>query len=367
MPLLIQYQPYLLKFKFEAGTSRGAMTEKTSWLVKITDEEQLGVAGYGECGPLPGLSIDDGVHFETKLAEICGLFNSLDLEVFPFNLPIILEQLIPAELPAIRFGIETALHDFMNGGERILFKNDFSQKKAGIAINGLVWMGPQEFMQQQIEEKLAQGFTTIKIKVGAIDFAQECQVLESIRQRFTPEKITLRVDANGAFSPEVVEEKLRCLAEYGLHSIEQPVAVGQPQLMAQLAATSPVPVALDEELIGKTDYMQKFSLLKTIHPQYIILKPTLLGGFQQCREWIEIAQRLSIGWWITSALESNIGLNAIAQFTAQFDTHLPQGLGTGQIYGNNFTSPLEIRGGQLYADGPETWGLSALDAGWLTV
>ncbi len=367
MSLLIQYQPYVLKFKFDAGTSRGVLKEKTSWLVKITDQEQPGIAGLGECGPLPGLSLDDGPDFETKLAEICGLFNSLDLEVFPFNLPIILEQLIPAELPSICFGVETALHDFMNGGERVLFKNDFSLKKSGIDINGLVWMGSEEFMQEQVGEKLAQGFTTIKIKVGAIDFAQECRVLESIRERFTPGEITLRVDANGAFAPEEVEEKLHCLAHHGIHSIEQPVAAAQPQLMARLAAASPVPVALDEELIGKKDYMEKFSLLKSIHPQYIVLKPTLLGGFQQCREWIEIAQRLSIGWWITSALESNIGLNAIAQFTAQFDTTLPQGLGTGQIYENNFASPLTIRQGKLYADGRHEWGLSTLDSGWLTV
>ncbi len=367
MSLLIQYQPYVLKFKFEAGTSRGILTQKTSWLVKITDEEQPGTVGYGECGPLPGLSIDDGADFETKLAEICGLFNSLDLEVFPFNLPIILEQLIPAELPAIRFGIETALHDFMNGGQKVLFRNHFSKKEAGIVINGLVWMGSEGSMLQQIEEKLAQGFTTIKIKVGAIDFAQECRVLESIRSRFSSQEIALRVDANGAFSAGEVRDKLDCLAKHSLHSIEQPVAVGQPELMAHLAVSSPVPIALDEELIGKMDYMEKFSLLKTIHPQFIILKPTLLGGFQQCREWIEIAQRLSIGWWITSALESNIGLNAIAQFTAQFDTTLPQGLGTGQIYENNFASPLAIRDGKLFADGADAWDLSALDSGWLTV
>ena len=367
MPLLIQYQPYVLKFRFEAGTSRGIMTEKTSWLLKVTDQEQPGITGFGECGPLPGLSVDAGADFETKLAEICGLFNSLDLEVFPFNLNIILEQLIPAELPAIRFGVETALHDFMNGGERVLYKNDFSQKKAGIAINGLVWMGSEEFMQQQIQEKLAQGFTTIKIKVGAIDFAQECRVLEGTRSRFAQEEIALRVDANGAFLADEVEEKLNRLAVYKLHSIEQPVAVGQPELMAQLAVNSPIPIALDEELIGKIDYMEKFSLLKSIHPKYIILKPTLLGGFQQCREWIEIAQRLSIGWWITSALESNIGLNAIAQFTAQFDTSLPQGLGTGELYENNFSSPLAIREGKLFADGPHAWDLDLLDDGWLTV
>ena len=366
MPLLIQYQPYLLHFNFAAGTSRGVLTEKKSWFVKISDQEQPGIFGYGECGPLAGLSTDDIPDFEAKLTEICQLFNSLELDVFPFNLPIILEQVIPPQFPSIRFGIEMALLDFMHGGTKVQYANGFSQKNQGIPINGLVWMGSEEFMNSQIEEKIACDFTTIKLKVGALDFEQECRILKKLRNRFSPDEITLRVDANGAFTADNALEKLNRLAEFSLHSIEQPIAPCQPELMTELAAASPIPIALDEELIGKMDYMEKFSLLKAIHPAYIILKPTLLGGFQQCREWIEIAQRLSIGWWITSALESNIGLNAIAQFTAQYDPSLPQGLGTGQIYQNNFTSPLYIQNGALYTGPGTDWDLSPLESSWRT-
>jgi O-succinylbenzoate synthase len=367
MPLLIQYQPYLLHFNFEAGTSRGILREKKSWFLRVSDHEQPGVIGYGECGPLTGLSIDDIPDFEAKLTEICQLFNSLELDVFPFNLPIILEQVIPPQFPSIRFGVETALLDFMNGGNRVHYTNAFSQKRQEIPINGLVWMGSEEFMNRQIEEKIAQAFTTIKLKVGALDFEQECRILKNLRSRFSPEEITLRVDANGAFTAEDVQEKLNRLAEFSLHSIEQPLAAGQPSLMAELVASSPIPIALDEELIGKMDYMEKFSMLKAIHPPYIILKPSLLGGFQQCREWIEIAQRLSIHWWVTSALESNVGLNAIAQFTAQYEPTLPQGLGTGQIYQNNFSSPLCIQNGSLHTDPNKSWDLSPLDHLWRTV
>ena len=366
MPLLVQYQPYTLTFKFEAGTSRGKLTEKKTWFIRVTDTEQPGVTGYGECGPLAGLSVDDTPDFEAKLREICSLFNSLDLEIFPFNLPIILQQLIPDHLPSIRFGMETALLDFLNGGKKVYFPNDFSENGKGIVINGLVWMGSEDFMNRQIEEKIAAGFTTLKMKVGAIDFERECRILGNIRSRFSERDITLRVDANGAFTAQDVYEKLHKLAEYSLHSIEQPVAAGQLDLMAEVVATSPVPVALDEELIGKMDYMEKFALLKHIHPPYIILKPTLLGGYQQCRQWIEIAQRLSIGWGMTSALESNLGLASIAQFTAQYAVTLPQGLGTGQLYHNNIPSPLEIRDGQLYSQNGNGWDLSLLNTHWIT-
>lgn len=367
MPLLIQYQPYLFHFNFAAGTSRGVLTTKKSWFVRVLDEEQPGVIGYGECGPLDGLSTDAIPDFEAKLTEICQLFNSLELDVFPFNLPIILQQVIPPQFPSIRFGIETALLDFMHGGTREPYANGFSQSQQGVPINGLVWMGTEEFMSCQIEEKINGNFSTIKLKIGALDFEQECRILKDLRRRFSPEQLTLRVDANGAFTPNDALEKLRRLEDFSLHSIEQPVAAGQPELMAQLVASSPVPIALDEELIGKMDYMDKFSLLKAIHPPYIILKPTLLGGFQQCREWIEIAQRLSIGWWVTSALESNVGLNAIAQFTAQYSPTLPQGLGTGQIYQNNFASPLYIQEGTLYSAPDQGWDLSPLDSLWRTV
>lgn len=357
MPLKIAFQSRVLPFKKEAGTSRGVLTERKLWLVKISDEEQPGVEGYGECAPLPGLSVDDIPDFETQLSSVCELFNELDLEVFPFNLGIILEQVIPEHLPSIRFGIETALLDFMNGGKRVIYSNEFSAGRKGILMNGLIWMGSYEDMLAQVEYKLEQGFSTLKMKVGAIDFDQELRILASIRSRFSKEEITLRVDANGAFSPENVNEKLGRLAEFDLHSIEQPIKAGQHDLLTTVCASSPVPVALDEELIGIFDYREKFALLKKIQPPFIILKPGLLGGFQHTKEWIEIANRLNIGWWITSALESNIGLNAIAQFTASFNNELPQGLGTGQLYHNNFESPLRIDNGHLYYDSTATWEL----------
>lgn len=355
MALQLSYYPHTLQFRFEAGTSRGTLTEKTSWILKVTDSEQPGSIGLGECGPLKGLSIDDIPDFEDRLASICRLFNQLDLEVFPFNLPIILDQVIPQELPSIRFGIEMALLDSMNGGKHVLYDNSFSKGQKSIPINGLIWMGSADFMYQQLEEKLAAGFTTLKMKVGAIDFEQECKILESIRSRFDADQITLRVDANGAFKENDVLEKLQRLSQYQLHSIEQPIRQGQLELMKKVVAESLVPVALDEELIGISNYKDKFNLLKQINPPYIILKPTLLGGFRHCDEWIEIATRLNIGWWITSALESNIGLNAIAQYTAKFNNSLPQGLGTGQLYHNNFESPLVIRDGQLWTDTAINW------------
>lgn len=357
MALQLSYHPHTLQFRFEAGTSRGTLTEKTSWILKVTDSEQPGSVGLGECGPLIGLSIDDIPDFEDRLASICRLFNQLDLEVFPFNLPIILDQVIPQELPSIRFGIEMALLDSMNGGKHVLYDNSFSKGQKSIPINGLIWMGSADFMYQQLEEKLAAGFTTLKMKVGAIDFDQECKILESIRSRFNADKITLRVDANGAFKENDVLEKLQRLSQYQLHSIEQPIRQGQLELMKKVVVESPIPVALDEELIGITNYKDKFNLLKQINPPYIILKPTLLGGFRHCDEWIEIATRLNIGWWITSALESNIGLNAIAQYTAKFNNSLPQGLGTGQLYHNNFESPLVIRDGQLWTDSSINWSV----------
>lgn len=357
MPLKIVYKPHTLHFRKEAGTSRGVLTQKTSWIIIITDTEKPGVTGYGECGPLPGLSVDDRPDFEAQLADVCNIFNDLDLDVFPFNLGIILDQLVPVHLPSARAGIEMALLDIMNGGQRKLFKNAFFENGEGILMNGLIWMGSYENMLSQVEEKLEQGFETLKMKVGAIDFEQECRILEAVRKRFTPHDITLRVDANGAFTAENVQHRLARLAGFDLHSIEQPVKTGQPELMAELCKSSPVPVALDEELIGIFDYREKFALLKKLMPPFIVLKPTLLGGFRHTSEWIEIANRLHIGWWITSALESNIGLNAIAQYTASFNNPLPQGLGTGQLYTNNFDSPLTIENGYLHYRKEVTWEL----------
>ncbi|MFN8355377.1 MAG: o-succinylbenzoate synthase [Spirosomataceae bacterium] len=348
---------HVLDFRFEAGTSRGILTQKNTWFVKIYDTEQPAVYGLGECGPLQGLSIDDVSDFEEVLQRICGSFNRYDLEVFAWNLNLVIEQLIPNQYPSIRFGLETALHDFLNGGKRIIFNNAFSQGQQAIPINGLIWMGEKSFMLRQIEEKLKAGFTTLKMKVGALDFEQECALLQQIRTEFSPEEITLRVDANGAWTATEAQEKLQKLAEYSLHSIEQPIKPRHLDEMAALCASSPVPIALDEELIGVSDYRQKLRLLKQLMPPYIILKPTLLGGFQHCKEWIEVANRLKINWWMTSALESNIGLNAVSQFTASLHNSLPQGLGTGQLYHNNIASPLTIHQGHLYYQAEHSWDL----------
>ncbi|MDI9864428.1 o-succinylbenzoate synthase [Flectobacillus sp. DC10W] len=361
MSLKAVFSKHTLHFKFEAGTSRGVLTEKDSYFIKIFDTETPSVFGLGECAPLKGLSIDDRPDFELQLLSICEYFNTLDLEVFSWNLSIILDQVLDKSFPSIVFGFETAMLDLLNGGKRVIYDNGFHQNQRNLPINGLIWMGDKEFMLRQIDEKLAAGYTTIKMKVGAIDFEKECELLGYIRKHFSKDEITLRVDANGAFGFDTALEKLKRLSEYDLHSIEQPIKQGNSEIMAELCQTSPLPIALDEELIGMKEYPEKYKLLKKIMPQYIILKPSLVGGFQQCREWIENANRLKIGWWMTSALESNVGLNAITQFAAEFANPLPQGLGTGQLYHNNIPSPLVIEKGFMTYHANQPWDLSILN------
>ena len=360
MSLTIDYLTYTLHFRFEAGTSRGTLTEKTSYIIRLFDDENPAVVGYGECGPLKGLSYDDRPDFEDTLDQYCQEFNALDLQLFTWNLPIVLNQLISPRFPSILFGFETAMLDFLGGGRRIIQPSDFTTGQRALPINGLIWMGTPAFMRHQIEEKLASGYTTLKLKIGALDFEQECDLLAMIRERFTADQITLRVDANGAFKPDDAMAKLERLATYALHSIEQPIRAGQTDLLADLCQHSPLPIALDEELIGHMEYVNKFKLLKKIQPQFVVLKPTLLGGLRHCDEWIEVAGRLNIGLWITSALESNIGLNTIAQYTAQFKHLLPQGLGTGQLYHNNVDSPLFIQSGSLHYDPARPWNIGLL-------
>ncbi|SOD82018.1 o-succinylbenzoate synthase [Spirosoma fluviale] len=360
MSLKADYLKYTLHFRFEAGTSRGTLTEKTSYIIRLFDDENPGVIGYGECGPLKGLSYDDRPDFEECLRQYCVEFTAMDLQLFSWNVPIVLNQVISPQFPSILFGFETAMLDFLTGGKRIIRPSDFISGQRSLPINGLIWIGSQSFMRQQIDEKLLAGYTTLKLKIGAIDFDQECDLLAMIRERFPADQITLRVDANGAFSPDEAMKKLERLAAFDLHSIEQPIRKGQPDLLADLCTHSPLPIALDEELIGQMEYVHKFRLLKKIQPQYIVLKPTLLGGLRHCDEWIELANRLNIGWWLTSALESNIGLNAVAQYTAQFKNLLPQGLGTGQLYHNNVDSPLVVEHGQLRYDLSRTWNLGPL-------
>lgn len=342
-------QKHILQFKFEAGTSRGVLTEKETWYLKVWDETNPEIVGIGECGPLKGLSIDDVEDFSHQLSVVSQ------------QLVVSRQSLVVSQLerfPAIRFGIETALSDLLNGGKRVIFQNDFSDGKASIPINGLVWMGSKEFMLQQIEEKLNLGYSCLKLKIGAIDFETELDILKSIRKRFSADEIMLRLDANGAFAKTDALQKIHQLAEFQIHSIEQPIRQGQWEVMAELCKNTPIPIALDEELIGVYGN-QKAELLDVIQPQFIILKPTLLGGFEMCDEWISLAEKRDIDWWITSALESNIGLNAICQYTyskTQLKLQMPQGLGTGSLYHNNIASPLTISEGRISYDSEAEWG-----------
>ncbi|MCH7413937.1 o-succinylbenzoate synthase [Belliella sp. R4-6] len=355
--IIFEYEKYVLDFKFDAGTSRGILKKKETYLVKAYSKLFPQIVGYGEAGPLPKLSLDDISDFEEKLKVVCKELTQKNISLSKEKIFEIVQSHIPENLPSLRFAVETALLDLLHGGERMVFDTEFVRQRKPIPINGLIWMGDRGFMLEQIDKKLEEGYDCIKMKIGAIDFDQECELLGYIRSNYDQNTITLRVDANGAFAPSVALEKLKRLSQYDLHSIEQPIRQGQFEEMAALCADSPIPIALDEELIGIHSLVSKESLLNTIRPQYIILKPTLVGGFKSCDEWINLAESLGIGWWITSALESNIGLNAIAQYTATFDSEMPQGLGTGQLYSNNFESPLLIESGTLVYDQNTKWAI----------
>lgn len=352
----IEIEERLLHFKQPAGTSRGIYTTRRIWLVRVSDGS---VAGIGECAPLPHLSCDDIPDYAVRLRHFCDeVERTGDIPYDDLR-----------DYPSMLFGLETAMLNLQrstpnaqrstfNVQRSTLFDTPFSRGEQGIPINGLVWMGTFEEMQQRIEEKLQQGFRCIKLKIGAIDFDAELELLKKIRERFGPQEVELRVDANGAFPFEEALYKLELLSQYALHSIEQPIRAGQWSYMAELCRESPLPIALDEELIGINDPDQKRQMLNIIRPRYIILKPSLHGGMMGCREWIDIAHDMGIGSWITSALESNIGLNAIAQFcSAVYGTSpspsqrgemMPQGLGTGQLFIDNIPMPLEIHDACLW-------------------
>jgi o-succinylbenzoate synthase len=346
--LKADFKKYTLQFNFPAGTSRGVLHQKDSWFVFLSIENEK--IGIGECGLLKGLSFDDQPGYEDKIKEVCSEINS--------NQKFNLQKLI--EFPSIRFGLEMAFLDLKSKKERILFPSDFTKGKDSILINGLVWMGEFNFMKRQIKEKIEKGFTCVKLKIGAIDFEEELKLIQSIRQEFSVKDIEIRVDANGAFQPDEAMEKLKRLSEFDLHSIEQPIKQGQWEEMSGLCKQTPLPIALDEELIGIFDIKEKEKLLQQIKPQFIILKPSLVGGFAASEEWIKLAEQNNIGWWVTSALESNIGLNAIAQWTYTLNNKMPQGLGTGQLYTNNFESPLFIENGKLKYDQTSSWNISNL-------
>ena len=335
-------QKYILNFKKPSGTSRGVLTVKETWFLVLEKNNKKGI---GECGMLRGLSIDDRPDFEEKLEWVCQNIN--------FGKDWLWENLI--EFPAIQFGIEMAFLSLESENPFELFPSEFTNFKKSVNINGLVWMGEKAFMKQQIETKIAEGFKCIKLKIGAIDFDAELDLLRFIRANFTADQIEIRVDANGAFDTNSAHGKLKQIAAFEIHSIEQPIAKNNIKIMAELCKTSPIPIALDEELIGVFSIKKKKALLLKIRPQYIILKPSFVGGFRGTQEWILIAEKLNIKWWITSALESNIGLNAIAQWTYLKQNPLPQGLGTGGLYSNNIACPLEVLSGQLWYNSEKKW------------
>lgn len=339
-PMKARAVKHTLLFKRPSGTSRGVLTEKDTYFLIL---EANGKQGIGECGLLKGLSIDDVPEYEAILEELCNQLNNNTLD-----------STLIKNFPSLQMGLEMAQESLQADSPFLLYPSDFTKSISPIPINGLVWMGEFDFMQAQIEEKLTQGFRCVKLKIGALDFSKELLLLEQIRKHFTAQQIEIRVDANGAFSPESALDKLKILAQFELHSIEQPIAAGQHEQMRVLCEQSPLSIALDEELIGVSS-MQKEALLDKIRPQYIILKPSLLGGFVASLEWIQLAEARQIGWWVTSALESNIGLNAIAQWTATLTTDRPQGLGTGGLYTNNIPSPLVVENGYLRYDSRQQW------------
>ncbi len=336
MPYKLSFEKKTFVFKRPSGTSRGVLTEKHAWFLTVWEEENPEVKGIGECSIIPGLSPDfeSFEDYEAKLERFCSDPENEDL----------------TEWPSIKFGWESALLDLKSGGKRLYFDNAFSRGETSLPINGLIWMGEEAFMREQIEDKISAGFTTIKMKIGAIDFETELKLLQSIRDRYSKEEITLRVDANGAFDSEEALDKLKELDRLDIHSIEQPIRQGNWDAMYDLCRKTPLPIALDEELIGINESEEKKRLLDTIQPQFIILKPSLHGGISGTQEWIALAEERNIPWWMTSALESNIGLEVICQLAGNYDNDLPQGLGTGSLYVENEPSDLVVENGRIFRE-----------------
>lgn len=344
------YSKRNLVFKQAAGTSRGILMQKDVFYLLLNDTENSSKKGIGEIAPIPGLSLDAVSGLEDKIKDLVDKINKgsrIDENEF-------------VGFPAIKFGYETALKGLNADSSVLLYPTEFTKGEKGIPINGLIWMGDKEFMLQQIDEKIKAGFTCLKLKIGAIDFEAELEILQTIRKHYSAEQLEIRVDANGAFSPVSASAILEELASLELHSIEQPIQAGQLEEMKKLCDQTSLPIALDEELIGISSRNEKVKLLDQIRPRYIILKPTLIGGIKASEEWISLAEEKGIGWWVTSALESNIGLNAIAQWTATLGTDNFQGLGTGALFTNNIESPLYVKNGVLWYNPAENWNLKSM-------
>ena len=354
MALKMTYSTHVLDFRFDAGTSRGVMRTRKTWFVKIYDDDRPGTFGIGECAPLDGLSPEDVSQMDFELERVSRKFDGLKLSDFEKAPLEKVQSLTDPNFPSIRFGMEMAMLDLLNGGERLIFHNGFSEGSSQLPINGLIWMGDSDFMTRQVEEKLEASFSCIKMKVGAIDLEEELSILSLIR-KVGGKKLDLRIDANGAFPNNQVFKILQQFEQFGLHSIEQPIMPRQPEAMSLICQKSEIPIALDEDLIGVHRTKDRAELLSYVKPQYIVIKPSLVGGLLATQEWIRLAEELNIGWWITSALESNIGLNAIAQLTANYEVSMPQGLGTGKLYHNNIASPLSIEEGFIRYNKQLSW------------
>lgn len=335
------WKKYTLNFKKPGGTSRGVLHTKDSWFLIVEDGERKGI---GECGLLKGLSADDRPDYEDRLDWICKNINRDFREQYPYL----------KEFPSIQFGLEMALAD-LKAKDHVLFTSAFTENKDLQPINGLIWMGGKRYMREQVAERLRSGFRVLKMKIGAIDVDQEMEIVKDLRKEFSKEDLELRVDANGAFSAGEVPEVLDKLSRLDIHSIEQPIARGQWQEMAALCENTPLPIALDEELIGLFEEDERERMIKTIRPQYLILKPSFIGGWKGSRHWIDLAEKYGAEWWVTSALESNIGLNAIAQWNYTLKNPIASGLGTGSLYTNNFDSPLYIHNGAIGYDNRKEW------------
>jgi o-succinylbenzoate synthase len=339
-----------LEFAFDARTSRGDIKKHAAYIIEVRDLLKPKFIGRGEASPLNGLSIDCHDDFENQLINILQELNN-GLRPEDINL---------LRLPSIRFALETAMTDLHFGGQMKVFDNEFNRGKA-IPINGLIWMADKQKMLQEAQEKIEKGFNCIKLKVGNLDFDEECRLIESIRKNNSAYKLEIRLDANGAFEPYEAIEKLKELHRFEIHSIEQPIKPKQVDWMEEICRKAPIHIALDEELIGIDVEEMGFRLIKKIKPKYIILKPTLIGGFSTCDKWINLADKSKIGWWLTSALESNVGLNAIAQYASYLKVKNHQGLGTGSLYQNNFPSPLLVENGYLHFSDIKKWNFEEND------
>ncbi|RLD70548.1 MAG: o-succinylbenzoate synthase [Bacteroidetes bacterium] len=342
------YIAHNLSFKRPAGTSRGVLHQKACWYLVLTGED--GVKGLGEVSFIPGLSVEDPHEIEIQIDHVCKLISRGELDPTG-KLP---------NLPGVSFALETAWLDLNRGGTRLLFPSDFTSGLEGIPTNGLIWMGDPRQMKKQIRDKLEVGFRVLKMKVGALELNSELEILRGIRAEYGVDELEIRLDANGAWSFEQAPGFLQKFAEFGIHSIEQPIAPGQTGEMAELCVSGPIPIALDEELIGISSTQKRASLLDRIKPAYVILKPGLIGGFSLAKEWIDLAKKLDVGWWITSALESSVGLSAIAQWTHCLNVTMPQGLGLGTLYTNNLSSPLEMERDRLWYRPQKKWDLQLI-------